>query len=90
MVTPAERTGCEALKVRALHTRALRHTPSLLRALPAQPTAGLSNVMLFAYHLLCSQAASCAEDPPSPPHSAQLVEATDVITARLGDTSAKQ
>ena len=35
----------------------------MLRALPAQPTAGLSNIMLLAYRLLCSQARSCAEVP---------------------------
>ena len=35
----------------------------MLQALPAQPTAGLSNEMLLAYRLLCSQAGSCAGDP---------------------------
>ena len=42
-------------------TRAAQHASPASLGCPA--TAGRSNVLLFAYHLLCLQATSCVDDP---------------------------
>ena len=57
---------------------------ALLRALPSQPTSGLSNVMLFAHRLPCSQAASYSNDPAA----GQLIIGTNfaVLKFAMKDT----
>ena len=42
-------------------TRAAQHASPVILDCPA--TAGRSNLLLFAYRLLCLQAASCVDDP---------------------------